>query len=152
MQRLNFDESYIDDCGNVVGVIKGKKPGQCLLMDGHIDTVVAEAKDWVHAPFGAEIDDGRIYGRGIVDMKGSLAAMVHAAASLARELLAGTVVVSGTVLEEHFEGLALKNVVDKLKLDFVIIGEATNFQLNRAGRGRAEIVIETQVPLLGQRN
>jgi putative selenium metabolism hydrolase len=143
MRRLNFDENYIDECGNVVGIIRGSKPGKCLLMDGHIDTVVAEAKNWVHAPFGADIDDGRIYGRGIVDMKGSLAAMIHAAASLHRESLAGSVVVSGTVLEEHFEGLALKNVVDKLKPDFVIIGEATNFQLNRAGRGRAEIVIET---------
>ncbi len=143
MQRLGFDESYIDDCGNAVGIIKGKKPGKRILMDGHIDTVVAEAKDWTHPPFAAEIHDGRIYGRGIVDMKGSLAAMVHAAAQVNRQTLAGSVVVSGTVLEEHFEGVALKNVVDKLNPDYVIIGEATNFQLNRAGRGRAEIVIET---------
>jgi len=143
MQRLGFDESYIDECGNAVGIIKGKKPGKRILMDGHIDTVVAEAKDWKHPPFAADIVDGKIYGRGIVDMKGSLAAMVHAAAQVNRETLAGSVVVSGTVLEEHFEGLSLKNVVDKLNPDYVIIGEATNFQLNRAGRGRAEIVIET---------
>jgi acetylornithine deacetylase/succinyl-diaminopimelate desuccinylase-like protein len=47
MQRLNIDESYIEECGNVVGIIRGSKPGKCLLMDGHIDTVVADAKDWV---------------------------------------------------------------------------------------------------------
>ncbi|HSN93799.1 MAG TPA: YgeY family selenium metabolism-linked hydrolase [Anaerolineaceae bacterium] len=143
MQSLDFDESYIDECGNAIGIIRGKKPGKLLLLDGHIDTVVAEPKDWTHPPFAGVIHEGLIYGRGIVDMKGSLAAMVHAAAQVDRETLAGSVVVSGTVLEEHFEGVALKNVVDQLHPDYVIIGEATNFQLNRAGRGRAEIVIET---------
>ncbi|MEA4811708.1 MAG: YgeY family selenium metabolism-linked hydrolase [Anaerolineaceae bacterium] len=143
MKRLHFDEAWIDECGNAVGIIHGAKPGKLLLLDGHTDTVIAEPKDWVHPPFAGEIADGMLYGRGTVDMKGSLSAMLHAAATIDRRLLSGSVAVSGTVLEEHFEGLSLKNVVDKLNPDYVIIGEATNFQLNRGGRGRAEIVIET---------
>jgi putative selenium metabolism hydrolase len=76
-------------------------------------------------------------------MKGPLAAMIYAAASVDRHSLAGKVVVSATVLEEVMEGVALQQVMNVVNPDAVIIGESTNFSLNRAGRGRAEIVVET---------
>jgi putative selenium metabolism hydrolase len=84
-----------------------------------------------------------MYGRGAVDMKGALAAMVHAAAGVDRSRLAGTVVVSASVMEEVFEGGALKTVMDETKPDFVVIGESTQLNLARGGRGRAEIHLET---------
>lgn len=62
--------------------IKGKNSDRpALLLHGHLDVVPAQAKDWTYDPFGAEIHDGMIWGRGAVDMKdgdGILLAMVRA--------------------------------------------------------------------------
>ncbi len=143
MKSLGFDEVWVDEFGSAVGVIRGEKPGKTLLMDGHVDIVDAIAADWKHDPFAAVIDDGYLYGRGVADMKGPLAAMIYAAAGVNRQTLAGKVVVSASVLEEVMEGVALQKVMDTIQPDYVIIGESTNFALNRAGRGRAEIVVET---------
>ena len=59
-----------------------KKP---LCFGGHIDVVPLGAKEWSVDPFGAEIADGRLYGRGSTDMKSGVAAFVHAAMTLAAD-------------------------------------------------------------------
>ncbi len=143
MSLLGFDRVWVDDNGSAVGIIQGGRPGKTLLIDGHCDTVSANASDWSVDPFAGVIMDGKLYGRGAADMKGSLAAMIYAAAGLDRAALAGTVVVSATVLEEVMEGRTLAGVIKSVRPDYVVIGEATNFALNRAGRGRAEIILET---------
>jgi len=76
-------------------------------------------------------------------MKGALAAMVHAAGSVDKSKLAGRVVVSASVLEEVYEGGALKTVMDDINPDYVVIGESSNLNLVHGGRGRAEIHLET---------
>ena len=77
MRRLLFDHVEIDADGNAVGVIRGLGDGPVVLLDAHMDTVdVLPADAWSRDPFGAEVADGRIYGRGSSDMKGALAAMV----------------------------------------------------------------------------
>ncbi len=144
MQMLGFDRAWADVNGNATGVIEGARPGPTLLLDGHCDTVdIAPGSQWTHDPFGAEIEGGYLYGRGVADMKGALAAMIHAAASVDRARVAGRVAVSATVMEEVMEGVSLRTVMDSLKPDFVVIGEATELHLNRGGRGRAEIHLET---------
>jgi len=144
MCRLGYDQVWTDTNGSVIGVIRGKLPGPTLLLDAHCDTVgVAPGAIWKHNPFGAEIVGNRLYGRGTSDMKGALAAMIHAAGAVDRRQLAGTVAVSATVLEEVMEGVALATVMAQVKPDFVVIGEATDLQLNIGGRGRAEIQLET---------
>jgi len=144
MTRLGFDRVWRDANGSAVGVIETGRPGPTILLDGHCDTVgVAPGVTWAHDPFGGEIEDGFIYGRGAADMKGSIAAMIHAAAGLDRSRLRGRAVVSATVMEENLEGAALKTVMDAVSPDFVVIGEATDLNLNRGGRGRAEIHLET---------
>src|SRR5438128_6233426 len=76
MERLGYDEVWVDACGNVVGRLAPRHglDGGTLLFDGHMDTVAAMPADWQHDPFGAELVGGRIYGRGALDMKGPLAA------------------------------------------------------------------------------
>ena len=143
MRALGFDEVRVDENGSAVGLIVGRKPGKTLLLDGHCDIVDARPADWTHDPFAAVLEDGYLYGRGAADMKAALAAMIHAAASADRSRLAGRVAVSATVVEEVMEGFSLKQVMETLNPDAVIIGEATQFALNRGGRGRAEIVVET---------
>ena len=65
MKRLGFDKVETDAYGNVVGTIEGGEPGPCVLLDGHIDTVpVPDASAWARAPFGGEVADGRVHGRG----------------------------------------------------------------------------------------
>jgi putative selenium metabolism hydrolase len=144
MLALGFDEIRIDENGSAVGIICGARPGPTLLLDAHTDTVgIAPGKPWVHDPFGGEIDGGAIYGRGVVDMKGAVAAMIYGAASADRSRMAGRVVMSASVMEELLEGAALHPVMDASQPDFVVIGEPSDLKLVHGGRGRAEIRLET---------
>ncbi len=144
MQSLGFDQIMADENGSIIGIIEGASPGKTLLLDAHIDTVgVAEGVAWQHEPFGAHVVDQAIVGRGAADMKGALAAMVYAAASVERSILRGRIVVSATTLEEVLEGVTLGTVMQAAQPDFVVIGEATGLNLNRGGRGRAEVHLTT---------
>ena len=147
MLALGFDEVVFDRLGNVIGTIHGKRPGKTILLDGHMDTVdVIDAAEWSHDPFGGEISDGKIYGRGASDMKGSDCAMVMAAGRFAAQTkkdFAGTICVSGSVHEECFEGVAPRQITKRVHPDFVIVGEATSTSVKIGQRGRAEVVVET---------
>ena len=146
-KELGFDEIFSDHYGNIIGVIKGSLPGKKLLFDGHMDTVpVTNESEWKYPPFGAEIHNDRIYGRGTTDMKGALAAMIIAAASFAEDTkknFAGEIYIAGVVHEECFEGIASRAISDMVKPDYVVIGEASELNLKIGQRGRAEIIIET---------
>jgi len=144
MRALGFDRAWADVNGSAIGMVEGASTGPTLLLDGHCDTVgIAPGSHWTRDPFGGEVKDGYLYGRGAADMKGALAAMIHAAASVDRTRLAGRVAVSATVVEEVMEGVSLRVVMDAVRPDYVVIGEATELGLNRGGRGRAEIHLET---------
>ena len=144
LQNLGFDRAWIDPNGSVIGVIDGAQPGPTILLDSHSDTVgVVNPEKWTRDPFGGEIADGYVYGRGTADMKGALAAMIYGAAAADKTKIAGHIAVSATVLEELLEGVSLEPVMEAVQPDFVVIGEATELNLNRGGRGRAEIHIET---------
>ncbi len=149
MRSLNYNRVEVDEVGNVVGVIEGATTGKTLLFDAHTDTVgISPGVPWDRDPFGADIisdEDGNkaVYGRGSADMKGALGAMVHAAAAVDRSKLSGRIVVSASTLEEVLEGVALKVVMDRYPPDFVVIGEATDLNLARGGRGRAEVHLLT---------
>lgn len=69
---------------NVICTIDGGLPGRTLCFEGHTDVVTEGAlSEWQRDPFGGEIMDGVLWGRGSADMKGGLAAMLHAAAAIA---------------------------------------------------------------------
>jgi len=88
---------------NLVGSV-GESGGPCFALNGHLDTVpVPDDEPWEHDPYGAEVVNGRLYGRGSLDMKGADAAMMWAAARLAERAadLKGQVQVHLVVDEEH---------------------------------------------------
>ena len=147
MKQMGFDEVTVDKYGNIIGCIKGNRPGKKVLFDGHIDTVpVTEEAEWLYPPFAAEIHDGKIYGRGTSDMKGAVAAMTCAASNYAKDTgkdFAGEIYVAGVVHEECFEGVAAREISKNVRPDYVVIGEASQLNLKIGQRGRAEIVIET---------
>jgi len=147
MRKLGFDQVEIDRTGNVVGRVDSKNgQGKTVLFDGHVDNVgVSDRDQWREDPFGGAIHDGRIWGRGASDMKGSVAAMVYAAGYLAAAgLESGSVAISGTVCEEWYEGASLQTVLENHRPDRVVIGESTGLKLALGQRGRMEVVIETE--------
>lgn len=147
MKKAGFDEVKIDYYGNIIGCIKGNKPGKKLLFDGHIDTVpVTDESAWTFPPFEARIHNGKIYGRGTSDMKGAVAGMVCAAETFLKDTgkdFAGDIYIAGVVHEECFEGVAAREISKNIHPDYVVIGEASNLNVKVGQRGRAEIVLES---------
>ena len=77
-ERMSFHEDGTADVDNLVAHIGGGGPHLCFA--GHTDVVPpGDESLWTHAPFGAEIADGRLYGRGASDMKGAVACFAAAA-------------------------------------------------------------------------
>lgn len=147
LKELGFDDIQVDKYGNVIGHIKGSKPGKKILFDGHIDEVpVPDKSKWSHDPFAGEIVDGKIYGRGTSDMKGQVSAMMAAVAYFAEDVkkdFAGDIYVAGVVQEELFEGVSAREISKNIKPDYVVIGECSELNLKIGQRGRAEIIIES---------
>jgi putative selenium metabolism hydrolase len=139
MSSLGFESVRVDAAGNAIGEL-GSGDGPRLLIDGHIDSIPLHSADrWTVDPFGGEIRDGRIYGLGICDQKGSIAAAVHGVAAMAaHRRIAGRVAVVASVCEEHMEGQALAGVVDDFAPDVVITSEPNDTRLCIGQRGRAK--------------
>jgi putative selenium metabolism hydrolase len=140
MQALGYDEVWLDDTGNLIGVLKGKRPGGKVLFDAHCDEVLVTTPEaWSHSPFSGEVSEGKVWGRGSTDNKGSLAAMIVGLAGVPRDEIAGTIYVVASVGEEVHEGTGLAQVVDCLTPDWVVIGEPTDCRLGNCQRGRARL-------------
>jgi succinyl-diaminopimelate desuccinylase len=117
---------------NVVARHEGKSKGPCVHFNSHLD-VVQTGAGWTVDPFGGEVKDGKVYGRGACDMKGGLAASVVAVEALLDSGLdiPGAIEISGTVDEESggYGGvayLAERGWFSKPRVDHVIIPEPLN--------------------------
>jgi len=64
---------------NLVARVKGRGEAPPLLLQGHVDVVTTVNQNWRHTPFGGDIIDGYLWGRGALDMKSGVAMMVNAA-------------------------------------------------------------------------
>ena len=69
---------------NLIATLGGRSDGPTMVYLGHVDTVLAAADEWQHDPWGANVVDGYLWGRGALDMKSQVAAEAVGAASLAR--------------------------------------------------------------------
>lgn len=114
---------------NLVARREGALPGPCVHFNGHTD-VVEVGHGWTKDPFGAEVEDGRIYGRGTCDMKGGLAAAIVAIEAFLDVTPdhAGAIEISATADEETggYGGvahLAHLGFFDPGRVDHVIIPE-----------------------------
>lgn len=117
---------------NIVARREGAFPGECVHFNSHID-VVEVGRGWTTDPFGGELKDGKIYGRGACDMKGGLAASIIAAEAFLAVCpdFAGAIEISGTADEESggFGGvayLAEKGFFSPERVQHVIIPEPLN--------------------------
>ena len=145
MRQLGYDEVRVDRLGSVVGRRHGNASGKTIHFDGHTDIVPATSPEkWTHDPFGGELSDRKIWGRGSSDMKGPLAAMICAGAFVPREEFDGVIAVSASIGEETLEGPALAAILREHPADAVIIGESSELKIGVAQKGRAGIQIETR--------
>ena len=147
MQSLGYDEVRIDSMGNLIGRIGDGV--QSILFDSHVDTVaVNDAPLWDVPPFSGAVEDGRLYGRGSVDMKSGAAASIYAGALAKNTGLADgkTIYVSCTVFEEDCDGENLKHLFAELNLrpDYAVICEPSNNQIALGHKGKAQVTIQTQ--------
>jgi len=113
---------------DVVGILKGTGGGRSLILNGHVDTVTVEPRDqWTHDPFGAEIEEGKMYGRGTTDMKGGIVAMTKAVECIIKSgiKLRGDVILESVVNEEHAGNGTLACIARGYKADAAIITEPT---------------------------
>jgi len=111
---------------NLLASLRGERPGRHLLFCGHTDTVAPNQLTTMN-PFAAEIRDGRMYGRGTVDMKGALAAMAGAMAALKqmRAVRCGGVSLAA-VIDEEMESLGAEALIHSgVAADGAIVGEPT---------------------------
>jgi succinyl-diaminopimelate desuccinylase len=134
-----FEVDYVteeEEKPNLLASISGSE-GPTLLFNAHIDVVpTGDENNWTHPPFGAELVDGKVYGRGAGDDKASVTAQVMAAVALARSgvPIKGKLIVNEVADEEvgGVLGAQLCAQDPRVEPDYVIVGEQT---LNRVCLG-----------------
>jgi acetylornithine deacetylase len=127
---------------SVLGRLAGTGGGRSLMLNAHSDTVDVRG---MTEPFSGAIREGRLYGRGSFDMKGSLAACMSAAKSLkdAGRALRGDVLVAA-VSDEEYGSLGTSDLISRVKVDGAIVTEPTALEVCLAHKGYLwiEVVVE----------
>lgn len=124
--------SSFTDSANVVGVMKGTGGGKSILLNGHIDVVPeGDPKQWEYDPYGADVVNGKMYGRGTTDMKGGTVSMLLAIEALqALNLpIKGDIVFQSVIEEESGGAGSLAAILRGYKADVAIIPEPTSMKI-----------------------
>lgn len=125
---------------NVVASARGSGGGRSLMLNAHMDTVgVSGMTD----PFEPRLENGRLYGRGSQDMKGSLAACMLATAEAARRGLRGDVILTA-VADEEFASIGTEALAASMQADAAIVTEPTEMRIAVAHRGFVHLEVEVR--------
>ena len=127
-----------DGALGVVGTLAGTGGGRSLILNGHVDVVPpGDPALWRHPPFGAELENGRIFGRGALDMKGAVVAAAHALRAVreAGPALRGTVHLTSVVGEEDGGLGTLATILRGYRADGAIVLEPTELAVAPAQAG-----------------
>ena len=123
---------------NVVARWRGSGDEPALLFNGHLDTVPVEREQWRHDPHAAVVEGDLLHGRGTVDMKGGVAALAMACATLARAgvRLRRDLIFAGTAGEEvDCCGSQRLAASDLGPVGALVVGEPTSLQVVTAHKG-----------------
>jgi succinyl-diaminopimelate desuccinylase len=145
--EARLDEFAPGRC-NVVARLRGAGRQPALLLNGHLDTVPPGLRGWERDPLSAEVEDGRVWGLGAVDMKGGVAAIALAAIALARTgaALQGDLLIAATAGEE-VDSVGAHRLVESGELADVgatVVAEPTAFAVHIAEKGALwlEVTVE----------
>lgn len=125
---------------SVVGIVRGSGGGRSLMLNAHLDTVGTAGME---APFSPRVDGDRLYGRGALDMKGSLAAIMLAGREAARWRLRGNVLVTA-VADEEAGSIGTEAVLARHGADAAIVAEPTWMRLGVGHRGFVGVEVEVE--------
>jgi acetylornithine deacetylase len=126
---------------NAIGILKGNGGGHSLIWNGHLDTV---GPNGMAQPFQARIENGKLYGRGSQDMKGSLAAMLTAVRILQSEgIRLGGDLILACVSDEELASQGTEHFLRHYRADAAIVTEPTDLRLCLAHRGFISYEVET---------
>ena len=142
LERAGLEVELIESASgrpNVVGIARGTGSGKTLLLNGHMDTVGVVGMPHAHEPV---IKEGRLYGRGVYDMKGGIAACMSAIAEARKQRLRGDVIFTG-VIDEEYASLGTMDLAKRFHADGAIVAEFTELQLILAHKGFVWLEIET---------
>ncbi|MCB2294111.1 M20/M25/M40 family metallo-hydrolase [Clostridium algoriphilum] len=167
MRKLEYDEYFRDDMGNIVGIVKGTEPGPTIMYNSHLDHVSpGDVNNWEgYDPYGGEIDLCEvnaqdksvteiaecIHGRAASDVKAGEAAQIYAGGILARLKylgygFKGNYMFTGVVQEEPAEMVGMIHLIDKtfpakgINYDAMVSSEATSLKIYCGHRGRVEFL------------
>jgi len=129
----------------VVGTLKGGKGGRSLIFNGHIDTVApGEEENWNYPPLEGTVVDGRVYGRGVADMKGGLCCAIYAAKAIMDSgvRLKGDLSVQSVIGEEDGGVGALATVLRGHTADAGVVMEPTEVKVAPAHSGALAFTVE----------
>ena len=124
---------------SVIGVLAGAGGGSSLMLNAHMDTVGAGGMADAFTPV---VKDGRVYGRGAYDMKGSLAAIMIVAREARKLALHGDLIITA-VADEEVASLGTTSVLQRREADAAIVTEPTELRLCLAHKGFAWLEVET---------
>jgi acetylornithine deacetylase len=129
------EEAARDELWGLTVTLPGSAPGR-LALNGHVDVVGPGTAPWTTGPWSGELRDGRLYGRGAVDMKGAVVAMLHALAALRASGAAVPEVVLQCVSSEEDGGLGtFAELARDAAFDAALIPEPTGFDVVCAQAG-----------------
>lgn len=118
---------------NVIGIIEGEGTGGSLMLNAHMDTVGVKG---MSDPYSGRVSDGKLFGRGAYDMKGSIAAILGAAKAIRdKKIKLKGDLVFAFVADEEYESIGTKMLVQKIKTDSAIVAEPTGLKICTAHRG-----------------
>jgi acetylornithine deacetylase len=141
-ERAGLDvslEEVVSGRPNVVAVARGSGGGKSLMLNAHLDTVGTAGMERPHDPY---VENGRLFGRGAYDMKGSLSAMMLAGAEAARVGLRGDVILTA-VVDEEVASIGTTAVAGRYRADAAIVTEPTEMRIAVAHKGFVGFEIET---------
>lgn len=132
---------------SVVGKLKGKANGPSLALNSHADVVGAgDVSKWTHPPRECTLENGKVYGRGVIDARGCLTTFLFALKAIIESgaQLDGDIIFQ-SVADEEILGKGTEALVKQgYTADAVLVGEPTNLTFRPATRGAAQFFLDVK--------
>ncbi|MFH1228985.1 MAG: M20 family metallopeptidase [Candidatus Aenigmatarchaeota archaeon] len=144
LEGLKIPAEMIEFEKNRFDVVASVGSGRGIMLNGHMDTVPV-GNNWKHDPFGGNVVNGKLYGRGASDMKGGIASILAAVQNLSKEKFKGKLLLTFVADEEANQKgseYLIKNRRDIFKgIGYGVMADSNDMQITTAQKGIVQIVV-----------